>query len=154
MAVLLFPFGGWEIESFSQTHIARKYRAEIGTLFACVAHRALLVLPAAASRSPWWYLLCGGLLVPNMEVTCLSPLCQVVQMSSPSLLSSSSPAWDSYIFPCKSFLIRSTVEHGPPNDARYSLCCCWISCLLSNMETLAWVCVLLKNPLFALLLFL
>uniref|UniRef100_A0A4W2GMP7 Homeobox protein cut-like n=1 Tax=Bos indicus x Bos taurus TaxID=30522 RepID=A0A4W2GMP7_BOBOX len=73
-----------------------------------------------------------------MEVTGLSLLCQTVQMSSPSLLSSSSPAWDSYIFPCKSFLIRSTVEHGPPNNAKYSLCCRWISCLLSNMETLVW----------------
>ena len=153
MAVLLFSFGGWEIESLSQTHIARKYRAEIGTLFACVAHRALLVLPAAASRSPWWCLRSAGVYL-FMEVTGLSLLCQTVQMSSPSLLSSSSPAWDSYIFPCKSFLIRSTVEHGPPNNAKYSLCCRWISCLLSNMETLVWVCVLLKNPLFALLLFL
>lgn len=153
MAVLLFPFGGWEVDSLSQTHIGRKYRAEIGTLFACVAHRALLVLPAAASRSPWWCLCSAGVYL-FMEVTGLSLLCQTVQMSSPSLLSSSSPAWDSYIFPCKSFLIRSTVEHGPPNNAKYSLCCRWISCLLSNMETLVWVCVLLKNPLFALLLFL
>lgn len=59
-------------------------------------------------------------------------------------------------FPLKFFLIRSAVEYRLwNNNAKCSPCCCSISCLLSSMETLAWVYVSFwKKPLFTLLLFL
>lgn len=45
-------------------------------------------------------------------------------------------------FPPKFFLIRSAVEYKlRNNNEKCSLCCCPISCLLSSMETLAWVYV-------------
>lgn len=143
-----------EIESLSQAHIARKCRAGIWTLFACTAHKALLVLPETALRSPWWHLRSSGVsLFRTRKWLASVPFItwQTVQISYPSFPSPSNPAWDSYILPPKSFfLISSAVEYGPPNNAKYSLCCHWISCLLSRMETLAWVCVLLKKILYLL----
>lgn len=138
------------VESLAQALTARKWQRWYWNS-ACTAHKAFtqqllrgahgggictaLGSPRSSERGGSYP---QSLLSPSRRSSLLLPVSCL--LSTPESL---------IFFPPKSFsLIRSAVEYGPQNNnAKYTLCCRWISCLLSKMETLAWiyVCPFLKN---------